>query len=112
VSLRFVDSEGTIAGVTFKMPDLSGSWLFTDTDAGAIHRVTELNQISSEISDSGLAFFGSNDRSVTLACGMTAAPARFECQLSIDGEVIGSASSDDVGHNQIRATAFLGIRLN
>lgn len=112
VSLRFVDSEGTIAGVTFRMPDLSGRWLFTDTDAGALHRVTELRQISSGISDSGLAFFGSEDRSVTLGCGMTAAPARFSCQLIIDNELIGTVDSNDVGHNHIRGEEFLGIRLN
>ena len=52
------------------------------------------------------------DRDLTLACGMTASPARFDCQLTIDGVVIGSVSSNDVGHNQIRGDAFLGIRLN
>ena len=110
-SQQLVDSEGTIAGVTFQMADLGGRWLFTDSIDGALHRVTDLAQTPSGIADSGLAFFASADRSVTMECGMIAGPERFACRLFIDEQLIGVAPSGDVGHNFIRGDEFLGIRL-
>ena len=110
-SQHLVESEGTIAGETFFMTDLGGQWLFTDTDDGAVHRVTDLALAPSGLADGGMAFFASADRSVTMECDRTAGPERFVCRLVIDEQFIGVAPSGDVGHNFVRGDEFLGIRL-
>lgn len=108
-ALRSVESEGTIAGVTFTFPDLTGRWLFTDTVDGSIHVVADLAVAPSQISDSGLAFFASPDRTVTLAC--RTAEIGYACELAIRETVV-SAFSAGVGPNLIRGGDIVGLRLD
>lgn len=108
---RLVESEGTIAGETFTMTDLGGRWLFTDVDDGALHVVTDLAQAPSGGADTGLAFFASPDRSVTMECARSAGPERFACRLFTDADYVGVAPSGEVSHNFIGGDTFIGIRL-
>ena len=113
--LRLVQSEGTIAGVTFTMPDLSGRWLFTDLADGSLHVVTELEVAPSGISDSGIAFFRSTDGSVSMTCGRTIEGA-VRCELregndASQGEVLFAAEEPDISHDRIVTSEFVGLRL-
>lgn len=108
-SLRTIESEGTIAGETFTFPDLTGQWLFTDTDDGSLHIVTDLERAPSNIADSGLAFFASPDRTVSFSCGRTLND--FRCELALRGSVIQTLSATAIGHDQIRSSSLIGVRL-
>lgn len=109
-SPREVESEGTITGKTFKVPDFSGRWLFADIENGSIVAVTELESAFSGVSDSGLAFFASADESTTLSCS-SSEEGTFRCELSRDGSVVTTFESRDMSHDRMTSPEVLGVRI-
>ncbi|MDX1572272.1 MAG: hypothetical protein R3200_17455 [Xanthomonadales bacterium] len=113
-ALTTVQSEGTIAGQTFTMPDLTGRWLFTDTVDGDFHVVTDLEVAFSGISDSGLAFFRAPDGNFGVACGRTIEGVLCDFKPSDEPdltEVLFTAAEADISHDHISAEGVVGIRL-
>ncbi len=108
---RLVESEPTIAAETFFMTDLGGRWLFTDTEDGALHVVTEIESAFSGFADGGIAFFASPERDVTIQCGRVIGPEAFACSLFLDEEQIGVAAASNVSHRFIQGDTFVGVRL-
>lgn len=104
-------SEGTIAGVTFVMPDLTGQWLITDLADGQFHVLVDLMQVFSGISDSGLAFFADAATGVQVQCSQRVEET-FVCDFLLDETRIFSAGASQIAHDQILTDNFVALKLN
>lgn len=110
-ALRLAESEGTIAGATFVMPDLGGRWLLTDLMSGQFHTIVELTQLFSGISDSGLAYFSNDDGSIEVQCSQRADVA-FVCDFLTDGTLLFSAPATQIAHDMVVTNQFVAVKLN
>ncbi len=116
-SQKLVRSEGTIAGVTFVMPDLAGDWVFVAlTDAGQAESTASFvtfDFVSSGISDSGLAVFADVESSFRIEChDPNPGSGRFACDLLLDDAEIGSTSHVHVGPNHMLFNNYAAWRMN
>jgi hypothetical protein len=105
-----VNSEGTIAGVTFTLPDLTGRWLFSN-DAGEFTRVADIQLTPTGFSDSGMALFANADGSVQFSCGFSPVTT-YQCQLLFDDVLVAEADATEISHNAIRSSSLVGVRLD
>lgn len=105
------NSEGTIAGETFPLPDWTGEWLFAFLEDSELTRTVLLSQVFSGISDSGQAVFESDAGDVRITCSERMVNV-VSCALAVDGVELAIAPLAEQSHNQMFFESVVGIRLD